>query len=64
MAESKYTDNIAISNVIGGFYNNVQLLDLSDKYKLNENDFPNDFYKIVFCSIFKLYNLGSTEINL
>ena len=61
---SKYVDIAAIVQVIGNVYNYPQLLDLTDKYTINEEDFDNLFHKIVFGSIFKLYDLGSSKITI
>ena len=61
---SKYTDSTAILQVIGNVYNNPSLLDDTDKYSITEDDFPSEFHKIVFGSIYKLYELGAKKINL
>ena len=41
-----------------------QLLDYTDKYTITEDDFPEDFHKIVFGSIYKLHELGAEKITL
>ena len=61
---SKYIDIPAIMQVIGNVYNNPSLLDATDKYCLTDDDFPEEFHKIVFGSIFKLYELGAKTITL
>lgn len=61
---SKYIDSAAIIQVIGNVYNNPSLLDMSDKYVITEQDFPNEFHRIVFGSLYKLYELGIKEFNL
>lgn len=61
---SKYNDITAIIQVIGNVYNNPSLLELTDKYSINEEDFANDFHKIVFGAIYKIYELGATKITL
>lgn len=61
---SKYTDITAIIQVIGNVFNNPSLLDFTDKYSINEEDFPSDFYKITFGAIYKIYELGATKITL
>ena len=61
---SKYTDTTSIMQVIGCVYNNPQLLDYTDKYTITDEDFPDNFHKIVFGSIYKLYELGSKKITL
>lgn len=60
----KYVDTTAIIQVIGSVYSNPSLLDLTDKYDVNEEDFTNDFHKIVYGAIYKLYELGAKEITL
>ena len=50
--------------VIGNVFNNPQLLDFTDKYTINDEDFPDQFHKIVFGSIFKLHELGVKKITL
>ena len=64
MAKSKYVDTTAIIQVIGSVFNNPTLLDLSDKYFIYEDDFPEQFHKIVFGTIYKLHELGLKEISL
>ena len=64
MATEKYIDNTSIVQVIGNIYSNPALLGMTDKYKFHEEDFPDEFSKIVFGSIYNLYQLGSTEITL
>lgn len=57
-------DPTAIMQVIGCVYNNPSLLDATDKYNITPEDFPDEFHRIVFGSIFKIYELGATKINL
>lgn len=64
MAKSKYVDNIAITQVIGCVFNSPNLLDLTDKYVITDEDFADDFHKIVFGAIYKLQELGAKEITL
>ena len=61
---SKYNDAAAVMQVIGCVYNDLSLLDLTDKYHINEEDFDNDFHKVVFGSIYRLHELGATKVNL
>lgn len=61
---SKYVDTSAIMQVIGCVFNQPQLLDYTDRYIINEEDFPDQFHKVVFGCIYKLYNLGSQKITL
>ena len=61
---SKYVDSTAIMQVIGCVYNSPQLLDQTDKYTVTDEDFPDEFHRIVFGAIYKLHELGAKEITL
>ena len=61
---SKYVDTSSIVQVIGCVYKIPQLLDYVDKYTITEEDFPDQFHKIVFGSIYKLHELGSERITI
>ena len=50
--------------VIGNVFNNPQLLDFTDKYTVNDEDFPDQFHKIAFGTIYKLHELGVQQITL
>lgn len=60
---SRYIDTPATIQVIGNIYNNPNILD-NEKYKFNEEDFPQDFHKIIFGTIFNLHQLGAKEISI
>ena len=64
MATSKYVDIASIIQVIGCVFKNPQLLDYTDKYVITDEDFPDQFHKIVFGTIFKLHELGAEKITL
>ena len=61
MVKKKYTDIHSIVQVIGNIYKNVSLLD-NEKYKFYEEDFTEEFHKILFGSIYNLHILGAKEI--
>lgn len=61
---SKYVDTTSIMQVIGCVYNNPQLLDFTDKYTITDNDFSNEFHKVVFGAIYKIHELGSLDVNI
>ena len=61
---SKYIDSTAIMQVIGCVFNTPQLLEYTDKYTITDNDFPDQFHKIAFGAIYKLYELGAEKISL
>lgn len=60
---SKYVDTKAICQVIAAVYKNPSLLD-NENYTITEDDFSDDFHKVVFGSIFKIHELGAKEITL
>lgn len=64
MASSKYVDTPSIVQVIGCVFKTPQLLDYTDKYTVTEDDFPDEFHKIVFGTIYKLHELGAERITL
>ena len=61
---SKFVDIAAVMQVIGSTYNKPSLLDLTDKYSIVDEDFPDPFHKIVFGAIYKLHELGSKDITI
>lgn len=61
---SPYADPVAVMQVIGSVFNNVNLLDMTDKYVITDDDFDNEFHKIVFGAIYKIHELGAKEITL
>lgn len=60
---AKCVDTTAVMQVIGNIYNNPELLDMSDKYFFYEEDFTEDFHKVVFGAILNLHELGADNIN-
>ena len=61
---SKYVDTTAIMQVIGCVFNNPQLLEFTDKYTITDEDFPDEFHRVVFGAIYKVYSLGAKTITL
>ena len=61
---SKYNDPTATMQVIGCVFNNPQLLEISDKYTIVDEDFSDSFHKVVFGAIYKLHELGAKKISL
>lgn len=61
---SKYIDVASTIQVIGCVYNQPTLLDLTDKYILTDDDFPDEFHRVIFGSIYKLHELGAKKISL
>ena len=63
MAGSKYYDTTAAIQVIGCVLNNPHLLDDDGTYSFSENDFSNEFHRVIFGSLHNLYNMGTTNLN-
>lgn len=61
---SKYVDPVAITQVIGCVFNSPKLLDLTDKYTVTEEDFVENFHKILFGAIYKIHESGVTNISI
>ena len=61
---SKYVDTIAIMQVIGSVFKNPQILELTDKYTVVDEDFADEFHKIAFGAIYKIHELGADKITL
>jgi replicative DNA helicase len=61
---SKYVDSLSIMQVIGCIYNTPEILEYTDKYNIVDEDFPDEFHRVVFGSIYKLYELGAKTISL
>ena len=61
---SKYIDIASTIQVVGCIYNQPSLLDQTDKYILTDEDFPDEFHRIIFGSIYKLHELGAKTISL
>ncbi len=59
---SKYVDTPAIVQVIGSVYQNPSLLD-NEKYSFTEEDFTEEFHKVIFGSIYNLHKLGAKQID-
>lgn len=61
--KARYVDVSAITQVIGCVFNNASLLDDTDKYIIHEEDFIEDFHKIVFGSIYNIH-LTDSQVNI
>ena len=64
MSKSKYIDISSIVQIIGSIYNHPQLLEADDKYFFNEEDFVDSFHKIIFGTIYNLYQHGAKSLTL
>ena len=63
MNKSKYVDIASVIQVLGNVYNNPSLLD-NVKYTFIEDDFPEEFHRVLFGTIYNLYTGGAKEITL
>lgn len=61
--KSKYVDTTAIMQVIGCVFNEPEILDM-DTVLITEEDFPEDFHRIVYGTIYKLHEAGAKSITL
>lgn len=64
MGGSKYVDSEATVQLIGCILKQPSLLDDEGKFFFSEEDFVSEFHKIVFGSIYNLYQLGAKNINV
>ena len=60
---ARYEDPSATTNVIGCVFNDASLLDETDKYIITDDDFPDEFHKIVFGSMYQIHMSGS-QVNI
>lgn len=61
---SKYVDIGATTQIIGSIAKNPALLDQEEKYWFIEDDFPDEFHKVLFGTIFQIHQLGTHKISL
>ena len=61
---SKYVDTTAIMQVIGCVFNEPALLDMQEAYVITEEDFPEDFHRITYGVMYKLWESGVKAITL
>ena len=61
--KSSYVDLAAITQVIGCVFNDASILDDTDKYIIHDEDFTEDFHKIIFGSIYNIHMTGS-QVNI
>ena len=59
----KYYDVPSVMQVIGGVYLKPALIDMTEKYTFNEDDFSGEeFHRILFGAIYNLHQLGADAI--
>jgi replicative DNA helicase len=57
-----YTDSAAITQVIGCVFNDASILD-DERYIIREDDFVDEFHKIVFGSMYRIHE-NNSKVNL
>ena len=60
---SRYVDITAVMQVIGNIYVNPSLLD-NENYSFYEEDFTEEFHRVIFGAMYNLFQLGAKEISL
>ena len=63
MAGSKYTDSTSAVQLIGCIMRQPSLLDNDGKYFFNEDDFTNEFHRVMFGAIYNLHQMGAKNIS-
>ena len=61
---SKYIDVVSTTQIIGSIAKNPSLLDQEEKYWFIEDDFPDEFHKVIFGTIYQIHQLGNKKISL
>lgn len=64
MAGSKYADASSTIQLIGCIYKQPQLLDDEGQYFFSEDDFPNDFHRVVFGAAYNLWKMGAKNLTI
>lgn len=54
-----YVDYTSLAQIIGCVFNEPDLLDITDTYTMREEDFPDEFLKIIFGTIYQLHLVNS-----
>ena len=56
---SSYVDMTAITQVVGCVFNDSSILDDTDKYIIHEEDFTDEFHRVLFGTMYNLHSMGS-----
>ena len=64
MAGSKYADAPSTIQLIGCIYKNPYLMDNEGEYFFSEEDFPNDFHRVVFGAAYNLWKMGAKNLSV
>lgn len=59
-----YYDVESVIQVIGNVFNTPQLIDYTDKYTFREEDFDDEFHRVMFGTIYKIYTMGTEQLSL
>lgn len=60
---SKYVDVTAITQVIGCIFNKPDILNDAERYPISEEDFPDEFHRVVFGTMYQLHEM-ETNVTL
>mgnify|MGYP002870145838 CR=1 FL=1 len=64
MAGSKYADTASAIQLIGCIFKNPHLLDSDGQYFFSQEDFTNDFHKVIFGAAYNLWNMGAQNLSI
>lgn len=64
MAGNRYYDTTSAIQVIGCVYKQPSLLEDEGTYFFTEEDFTNDFHRVMFGSMRNLYLMGTTSFSI
>ena len=64
MKNTQYIEISSLAQVLGCIYKNPKILDADDKYKFNEEDFYDNFHKLIFSCLNNLWQLGVKEFTI
>ena len=64
MGRSKFIDVAATTQILGSLLKNPSLLDQEDKYWFMEEDFPDEFHRVVFGCIYQISKVNSSALSV
>ena len=64
MSGSKYVDTPSTIQLIGCIYKQPSLLDTDGQFFFSEEDFTNDFHKVVFGAAYNLWTMGAKNLTI
>ena len=64
MGRSKFIDVAATTQILGSLLKNPSLLDQEDKYWFMEEDFPDEFHRVIFGCIYQISKVNSSALSV